>query len=96
MAHTKGPWRVFATYNVQSKTGRTVANCNTLSSNGPDWEQIQSENQANAQLMAAAPDLLKALDELKEDPRVRRVLRAAELDKLDDLVSKARGEVSNG
>ena len=87
--HTPGPWKVFFTYNVQAKAERSVANCNTLSSNGPDWEQIKDENQANAYLIAAAPELLEACEAALpfiDQPVIVAKIKAA--------IAKARGEVA--
>lgn len=64
--HTPGPWNDGLHYHgnlaVQADNGRLVALCGRLSL---DDEQL--ENQANARLIAAAPDLLSTLLWLLED-----------------------------
>lgn len=61
--HTEGPWRVGDRHTengVYSADGRLVANTHSLQSNS-GWEAIAAENDANARLIAAAPDMLEAL-----------------------------------
>ena len=57
-AHTPGPWEVRLLDMVYSKAGRLIADC--------ECEQSRpsapvSEDLANARLIAAAPDMLEAL-----------------------------------
>jgi hypothetical protein len=63
--HTRGPWAIRYGTNVWGKrtdTGHdgTVANCGTHHHSHVD---CGPENEANAQLMAASPDMLAALRE---------------------------------
>lgn len=54
--HSKGPWSV-SRVRIQSSDGKVVATCDVW---GPDW----STKKANADLIAAAPDLLEACEAL--------------------------------
>ena len=60
--HTPGPWKLNRTYGtlVESESGRTIAAANCCQACGYDPE-ISAENQANARLIAAAPEMLFAL-----------------------------------
>ncbi len=64
MKHTPGPWKVKSDYNVFSGGGRLVANSGGHSGSVCP-EEIHEENKANAILIAAAPDLLEALENLE-------------------------------
>lgn len=63
--HTPGPWNVGT-----SKQGREVVFLNGLSeqpgSLGPSQNWIDCNTEANARLIAAAPDLLAVVQELEE------------------------------
>lgn len=67
--HTPGPWTIKFGLNVMGKDvrypsqERLVANAGGHANN--IWnEQVTAENEANAHLIAAAPDLLEALREM--------------------------------
>lgn len=54
--HTPGPWNIAAGAYVETEDGKTIADV---------WEdedtgKVMEETQANARLIAAAPDLLEA------------------------------------
>ena len=59
MGYTKGDWKVEDDWNILSGK-RLVANCGGYAGN---YESVVEENKANAQLIAAAPNLYKALQE---------------------------------
>lgn len=72
MSHTKGPWinhgkdglfdsRTHGA-SIQSSNGEVICAVETLDPNHP--EEIQEQRLANADLIAAAPDLLEALEGL--------------------------------
>lgn len=64
--HTEGPWQVGDRHTqngVYSAGGRLIANTHSLQSNS-GWEAIAVENDANARLISAAPDMLEALREV--------------------------------
>jgi len=54
--HTPGPWEVSPYGNITSKSGK-IASVEQMPSN------YESEKQANARIIAAAPDLLVALEQ---------------------------------
>jgi len=66
MKHTPGPWRILtrAIGTVANESGRVVATCMGYTTNTDNGEHIQ-ENIANATLIAAAPELLAALESLQ-------------------------------
>lgn len=68
MKHTPGPWNVFPT-GIEGKHGPTVSiDKNPLKIIArPDWHGDHQEYLANATLIAAAPDLLEALQSLMAD-----------------------------
>ncbi len=65
MKHTKGPWHTGGSFNDQPQiteesTGRTIALCYSLGK--PDRGTTEAE--ANAKLIAAAPELLEACEKV--------------------------------
>jgi hypothetical protein len=58
--HTKGPWVIRCSGDVGQQGGALVASVYPVSL----CVRTTAENKANARLIAAAPDLLEALDEL--------------------------------
>ena len=61
--HTPGPWVVWRDYNVINIEHRLVAACGG-STDSRNQERAHNENIANARLIAAAPDMLEALQGL--------------------------------
>ena len=86
--HTPGPWRVVDSWNdhmVESQNGEEI-----IWQDGP--HNTPTINEANARLIAAAPDLLDALVMVLDDPnaldgrpRTYEIVCAA--------IAKAKGEV---
>lgn len=88
MKHTKGPWDFFSGmggWYINSKEGKTVADA---------YGENKEEAKANAKLIAAAPDLLEALQDIvayenrcraKGDPAISDHW----LDKCTDAIKKA-------
>lgn len=58
--HTPGPWAVI-TEARDTRITSSDAHCITRL---PQWPELQAEATANARLIAAAPDLLEALQEI--------------------------------
>jgi hypothetical protein len=96
--YTPGPWRAEGWKNVvvNLPTGETIALCP-----GPKYAPL-GVFQANAALIAAAPDLLEALEKLADMvPEIARALPSgvplAYADAFDNAraaLTKARGEVA--
>jgi hypothetical protein len=89
--HTPGPWVVGAhTHDIRTEQGRSVA-----LSIGQFAELGQSA--ANARLLAAAPELLHLLSELREEVRdwqvlCDRVILAGPLcEQIDAVIAKVEG-----
>lgn len=67
--HTKGPWRQHPhldSATIKSESGRLIAEFDTLALKGEDKPWTEDEDVANAQLGAAAPELLQRLREARE------------------------------
>jgi hypothetical protein len=81
-AHTPGPWKLSEKNPdaVISSVGNYVADC------GASMIIPPAEQAANARLIAAAPDLLSALDHLQSSPNDPRNHRRAL-----NALAKARG-----
>ena len=67
MAHTPGPWRVARQCStlVEAENGRNICSAGGYSTNFAVRETLET-NEANANLIAAAPELLKALERAEE------------------------------
>ena len=96
MSHTNGPWRVVT---QKHKTGRLdIGVCDLKTekywiarmSNHPDISFEQE--MADAKLLAAAPELLEFMLELKHLSRKELIeLPTTMIEMLDNLIAKARG-----
>ena len=67
MSHSPGPWIVslgVGGHTVRSKTGAEIVWVTTVTSSDPGSCITRSDALANAQLIAMAPELLDALEEL--------------------------------
>jgi hypothetical protein len=64
MAHTPGPWKLHERTRkaVVGASGYVVAACGGYANNKRDPESLEAELEANARLIAVAPDLLEALE----------------------------------
>lgn len=91
MTHTPGPWHIAKSGNIQSQHGITVA-----VPYGPagKFVDVEPEHQANAHLIASAPELLMALEALA--PMFGRPGVAEdygdEILKAEAAIAKAKGE----
>lgn len=65
MSHTKGPWRIgkIATH-VESDSGEGICSTGGYQNNTENQWELNERQQANARLIAAAPDLLEALEKI--------------------------------
>ncbi len=64
--HTPGPWSIsrYSATSVEAVNQRGVASTGGYQSNMIDAEVLLAENEANARLIAAAPELLEALKKM--------------------------------
>ena len=93
--HTAGPWERDARYIISG--GRTIASVHTVSG---IWEV----NEANADLIASAPDLLEQRDELlaalemimAQDSSAAVYMSESAYDKAVAAIAKARGDLLRG
>ncbi len=85
--HTKGPWRVHTTDStaIIDRTGADIA------ATTGDYENEYEAMEANARLIAAAPDLLEMLKEARKCLR-RCHYAGPEREAIDAAILKATGE----
>ena len=87
--HTPGPWKVDGTYIYEVGQDKIIAEVETYNNGELPYE-------ANARLMAAAPELFEKLEELynavfvMEQPRLYKALAEAK-----KLIEKIEGDESN-
>lgn len=97
---TPGPWVVrtidqsLAT--VETQDGEYII-CNAAQLRGDDWKTEHAERKANARLIAAAPDLLAALQRIvavldKQVASPHLAERASPLTQAKAAIAKATGE----
>ena len=82
--HTPGPWKVQRSVDVVDSTREHVV------VHWMPWEELDTTRQANARLIAAAPDMLEALEGVvtaltRDDYRVS-------CGRAETAIAKARGE----
>ena len=90
--HTPGPWRVVDSWNdymVESQNGEEI-----IWQDGP--HDTPTINEANARLIAAAPDLLEALESMLQSFLITQSLDDYPIDapcnKARAAIAKAKGE----
>lgn len=92
MGHTPGPWRVHPFDGHVSAGERLVANCMGHSDN--QNPHCRDENIANARLIAAAPSLLEACEDIARyygiDPGSNSPLEWAVANKVRDAIRAAK------
>ena len=94
---TRGEWKIIHEINVTSKSNRPICACGTYD---PREEDCQATNQANAQLIASSPELLKALQAIRNQMTELILDESIELDEgdaevlnqADEAINKALGE----
>ena len=91
--HTPGPWRVVDSWNdymVEGQNGEEI-----IWQDGP--HNTPTINKANARLIAAAPDLLEALESMLQSFLITQSLDDYPIDapcnKARAAIAKAKGEV---
>ena len=92
--HTPGPWRVGNRYTptgVFTADGELVANTHGAQRNFQREEQIQEQN-ANARLIAAAPELLEVLQEILDATAYDHGGPVSLYKKAEKIIAKAKGE----
>ena len=83
--HTPGPWKYNGKTDIYGASGATI--CELYRG----YEHI-SECQANANLIAAAPDLLEALTRLRDAEKAPRGEWIDAIANADIAIAKAKGE----
>jgi hypothetical protein len=86
--HTPAPWQVSPYGNITSKS-LTVAKVEQMPGN------YESEKQANARLISAAPDMLEALQSCLDYLLLDSMMEedaAPEIEKIRKAISKAKGD----
>lgn len=82
--HTPGPW---------TKSGSVIRSIASSERKVAEVRVIDDEGQANANLIAAAPDLLEALETIKRRMYEPRKFMLEDLEALiDQAIAKARGQ----
>ena len=94
MSHTPGPWawkiEGFDGYKLIAKDGTKVADDGSADGEYGGW--MNDPNEPNARLIAAAPDLLKALEKIVALEHYRHGYHPAWTDQARAAIAKARGE----
>lgn len=103
--HVAGPWRAFV---PDDRSGWSVHSAETLVASawyeGPESDETRDTNEANARLIAAAPDLLAACDQsltdlqgianLSDDPSIQGIVQEIARN-LGTALARAASEVPN-
>lgn len=94
MSHTPGPWawkiEGFAGYKLIAKDGTHVADDGSADGEYGGW--MNDPNEPNARLIAAAPELLEALEKIVAIEHYRHGYHPAWTDQARAVIAKARGE----
>ena len=105
MSHTPGPWDFGNEIHLISNGGiydgqdmsEEVFDATVFAGTGEDWEQIATgiTSEDNARLIAAAPDMLAMLEELREGALLSwwdgAGVPVGIVERLDEVIRKARG-----
>lgn len=81
--HTPGPWEVSGRYNVSATFG--------VQYNASNHSATAEQLSANARLIAAAPEMLKALELVLNDNRLMNAMSREQSRAILDAITKATG-----
>lgn len=84
--HTPGPWEQTFGCNIVTPTGQAVTTVHAMGRTTPE------EREANARLIAAAPDMLTALKACLHDAELRGASTYAPYNELYAVIAKAEGK----
>lgn len=91
--HTPGPWRLIDETGDElaiTTDDRMDCNCVEIVAVAIGWDEpLESEQQANARLIAAAPELLEALLATYEALGISYPLHSSDMDKRGAVLAKA-------
>lgn len=95
--HTPGPWiadnsRMLTSINAGNK--KHIAMVNYFQCGKPEFDVCGEEHEANARLIAAAPELLEAVNELMADAEDTGEFSYSAMSKARAAIAKAKGEQS--
>jgi len=90
MSHTPGPWLQSSTVLVCDQEARVIANCTPLV-DVPALAMPMQHVDANARLIAAAPDLLAALDNILSRHVEEEFIPTEYWDAAKEAIAKAKG-----
>ena len=87
--HTKGPWRIYQ--NPRTETVHIIGyKSDHICVLGP--YPYDDEGKANASLIAAAPEMMAILKEIKSDMEIDKPYFREDYNRIKDLISKAEGK----
>jgi len=91
--HTPGPWAIEQcgenTIKVFKATDKRRGRIATIKTKDSSWLEL---DEADAKLIAAAPELLAVLEEAEYQSRFRRPVKKATWLKMQSAIAKAKGE----
>jgi len=85
--HTKGEWNVSSSFLIVNKDGKVLANCMPIGIEA--LEVPVEESFANSKLIAAAPDMLKALEFVKNMLEYEKMTNTEEYYLVSNAIKKA-------
>lgn len=92
--HTPGPWETDRN-NVHTGQIATIHHClnnDWVEVWSPNWPADEAEQEANARLIAAAPEMLEALQVAELALRERGLRACGEYKQIEAAIAKATGE----
>ena len=101
MTHTPGPWvHAYVQSPYDSKENPETDDCYVVDKRGfhvakvysPENQFVQHGEEANANLIAAAPEMLEALELVLNDNRLMNAMNKEQARAILDAIRKARGE----